>query len=109
MRCFRTRGGSIGFPVFLLAKNIPAGGIRALGTRCRRDGCGSVALAGEAGLTALQQVITVVGLPIFVLVSMMIPSLIIGLANEDIDHISIGTRPDLDCFEPDRSEEGSAS
>ena len=50
-----------------------------------------------------------VGLPIFVLVSMMIPSLIIGLANEDIDHISIGTRPDLDCFEPDRSEEGSAS
>ncbi len=68
-----------------------------------------IILAGEAGLTALQQVITVVGLPIFVLVSMMIPSLIIGLANEDIDHISIGTRPDLDCFEPDRSEEGSAS
>lgn len=57
-----------------------------------------IVLAGEAGLTALQQVITVVGLPIFVLVSMMIPSIIRGFAAEDIEHISIGTRPDLEEF-----------
>ncbi|SFP97546.1 choline/carnitine/betaine transport [Roseivivax halotolerans] len=52
-----------------------------------------IMLAGEAGLTALQQVITVVGLPIFCLVFMMIPSLAIGLAAEDIDYITVGTRP----------------
>ncbi|MEQ3624197.1 MAG: BCCT family transporter [Celeribacter sp.] len=57
-----------------------------------------IILAGEAGLTALQQVITVVGLPIFVLVCMMIPSLIRGFALEEIDHISIGKRPELDEF-----------
>lgn len=60
-----------------------------------------IVLAGEAGLAALQQVITVVGLPIFVLVSMMIPSLIRGFAMEEIDHISIGTRPELEEFHPD--------
>ncbi|MEI2385101.1 BCCT family transporter [Breoghania sp. JC706] len=57
-----------------------------------------IVLAGEAGLTALQQVITVVGLPIFVLVSMMIPSLIRGFALEDIDGVTIGTRPKLEEF-----------
>ncbi|OCX65834.1 multidrug DMT transporter permease [Thioclava sp. SK-1] len=58
-----------------------------------------IILAGDAGLNALQQVITVVGLPIFILVCMMIPSLIKGFAQEDIDHISIGTRPELDSFD----------
>ncbi|PJE29383.1 Glycine betaine transporter OpuD [Pseudooceanicola marinus] len=57
-----------------------------------------IVLAGEAGLTALQQVITVVGLPIFILCSMMIPSLIRGFAQEDIDHVNVGTRPELDSF-----------
>ena len=57
-----------------------------------------IVLAGDAGLTALQQVITVVGLPIFILVSMMIPSIIKGFALEDIDHVSIGKRPKLDDF-----------
>ncbi|WP_226627623.1 BCCT family transporter [Alloyangia pacifica] len=57
-----------------------------------------IVLAGDAGLTALQQVITVVGLPIFVLVSMMIPAIIRGFAAEDIEHINIGTRPDLEEF-----------
>ena len=57
-----------------------------------------IVLAGEAGLTALQQVITVVGLPIFLLCSMMIPSLIRGFAQEDIDHVSVGKRPELDSF-----------
>ncbi|MFU8863837.1 MAG: BCCT family transporter [Rhodobacterales bacterium] len=57
-----------------------------------------ILLAGEAGLTALQQVITVVGLPIFLLVFMMIPALIRGFAAEDIDHITIGKRPALSEF-----------
>ncbi|KEP71113.1 multidrug DMT transporter permease [Thioclava dalianensis] len=57
-----------------------------------------IILAGDAGLTALQQVITVVGLPIFVLVFMMIPSIIKGFALEDIDHITIGKRPKLEEF-----------
>ena len=57
-----------------------------------------IVLAGEAGLTALQQVITVVGLPIFILCSMMIPSLIRGFAQEDIDHVNVGTRPELESF-----------
>ena len=60
-----------------------------------------ILLAGEAGLTALQQVITVVGLPIFVLVCMMIPALIRGFAAEEIDHMNIGKRPALSEFEAD--------
>ena len=52
-----------------------------------------IVLAGQAGLTALQQVITVVGLPVFCLVFMMIPSLIMGLLAEDIDYITVGQRP----------------
>ncbi|WP_299789644.1 BCCT family transporter [uncultured Marivita sp.] len=62
-----------------------------------------IILAGEAGLTALQQVITVVGLPIFVLVSMMIPSLIRGFTLEEIDHVTIGTRPELEGFHSETS------
>ncbi|MGK7752843.1 MULTISPECIES: BCCT family transporter [unclassified Roseovarius] len=57
-----------------------------------------IVLAGDAGLTALQQVITVVGLPIFCLVFLMIPALILGFRNEEIDHISIGKRPGLSKF-----------
>ncbi|RFC62503.1 BCCT family transporter [Fulvimarina endophytica] len=60
-----------------------------------------ILLAGEAGLTALQEVITVVGLPIFVLVCMMIPSIMKGFAAEDIDHVTIGRRPELEAFEVD--------
>ncbi|MEQ5868796.1 BCCT family transporter [Sagittula sp. NFXS13] len=63
-----------------------------------------ILLAGEAGLSALQQVITVVGLPIFLLVCMMIPSLMRGLAMEDIDHITIGLRPELSEFHRDAKE-----
>ncbi|GGF76156.1 multidrug DMT transporter permease [Paracoccus acridae] len=59
-----------------------------------------ILLAGEAGLTALQEVITVVGLPIFVLVCLMIPALLRGFAAEDIDHITIGKRPALSEFDP---------
>lgn len=52
-----------------------------------------ILLAGTAGLTALQQVITVVGLPVFCLVFMMIPSIIKGLHVEEIDHVTVGSRP----------------
>ena len=62
-----------------------------------------ILLAGEAGLTALQQVITVVGLPIFILVSLMIPALIRGFAAEEIDHVTIGSRPELSEFETQSS------
>ncbi|MBV0893192.1 BCCT family transporter [Paracoccus sp. Z118] len=62
-----------------------------------------ILLAGEAGLTALQEVITVVGLPIFLLVCMMIPALIRGFAAEDIDHVTVGKRPPLSEFDPDTS------
>ncbi|MEH6717276.1 MAG: BCCT family transporter [Aurantimonas endophytica] len=72
-----------------------------------------ILLAGEAGLTALQQVITVVGLPIFLLVCLMIPALIRGFANEDIDHVTIGKRPSLSEFdkvsdEPDATDQQPA-
>ncbi|SLN58766.1 High-affinity choline transport protein [Roseivivax jejudonensis] len=52
-----------------------------------------IVLAGQAGLTALQQVITVVGLPIFCLVFMMIPAVILGLMEEELDYVSVGPRP----------------
>ena len=67
-----------------------------------------ILLAGEAGLTALQEVITVVGLPIFLLVSMMIPALIRGFAAEEIDHITIGKRPALSEFDPAATDEADA-
>ena len=63
-----------------------------------------IILAGDAGLSALQQVITVVGLPIFLLVCMMIPSLIRGFAMEEIDHVTIGKRPELETFHPEPSD-----
>ena len=44
-----------------------------------------IVLAGESGLQALQQVITVIGLPIFVLVFAMVFSLYKGLSMEPID------------------------
>lgn len=42
-----------------------------------------IVFGGDAGLTALQEIITVVGLPIFILVFAMIPALIVGLKAED--------------------------
>ncbi|MFZ3582791.1 BCCT family transporter [Loktanella sp. DJP18] len=58
-----------------------------------------IVLAGDTGITALQQVITVVGLPIFVMVCLMIPSIILGLQQEEIDHITLGKRPTVADFE----------
>lgn len=58
-----------------------------------------IVLAGDTGITALQQVITVVGLPIFVMVTLMIPSIIAGLKQEEIDHITLGKRPTIESFD----------
>ncbi len=55
-----------------------------------------IVLAGDAGLVALQQVITVVGLPIFIMVFAMMISLGMGLSRENID--------DLDAVHPGAAE-----
>jgi len=54
-----------------------------------------IVLAGEAGLTALQQVITVVGLPMFILVFGMMFALLRGLSQEDLKGVAIGSRPEV--------------
>ncbi len=51
-------------------------------------------MAGDQALNALQQVITVVGLPIFIMVSMMVVSMIVAFRNEGIDRVDIAD-PDL--------------
>lgn len=52
-----------------------------------------IVLAGDAGLNALQQVITVVGLPIFIMVFAMVFALAKGLASETVDAVTVGPRP----------------
>ena len=52
-----------------------------------------IVLAGEAGLTALQQVITVVGLPMFVLVFAMMFALMRGLSQENLSEVEVGKPP----------------
>ncbi len=46
-------------------------------------------MAGDQALNALQQVITVIGLPIFVMVSMMVVSMIVAFRREAIDRVDI--------------------
>jgi choline/glycine/proline betaine transport protein len=54
-----------------------------------------IILAGDAGLTALQQVIAVIGLPIFVMVFGMMFALIAGLRREDAESmLPAGLRPE---------------
>ena len=55
-----------------------------------------IVLAGEAGLTALQQVITVVGLPMFILVFAMMFALMRGLSQEDLSEVTVGKPPRAD-------------
>ena len=55
-----------------------------------------IVLAGEAGLEALQQVITVIGLPIFIMVFAMIFALFRGLSAERISKVKVGTPPHPD-------------
>lgn len=61
-------------------------------------------LAGDEALNALQQVITVIGLPIFVLVCLMVVSLIVAFSRESIDRVEIHA-PDR----PDMAKEGDAA
>ncbi|MBP5979088.1 MAG: BCCT family transporter [Halomonas sp.] len=55
-----------------------------------------IVLAGDAGLTALQEVITVVGLPMFILVFVMMFSLLRGLSHEDLSKVTVGSPPQQD-------------
>lgn len=55
-----------------------------------------IVLAGEAGLTALQQVITVVGLPMFILVFAMMVALFRGVRKENLSGIQVGAPPRVD-------------
>ena len=55
-----------------------------------------IVLAGDAGLVALQQVITVLGLPIFIMVFAMVFSLLRGLASEDVDKTRADDPPSVE-------------
>lgn len=57
-----------------------------------------IVLAGEAGLTALQQVITVVGLPMFILVFGMMFALFRGLTRENISEVKVGLPPKVETL-----------
>lgn len=52
-----------------------------------------IVLAGDAGLTALQEVITVVGLPMFILVFAMMFALYRGLSHEELSEVKVGSPP----------------
>ena len=52
-----------------------------------------IVLAGDAGLTALQEVITVVDLPMFILVFAMMFALFRGLAQEKLSEVRVGSPP----------------
>lgn len=57
-----------------------------------------IVLAGQAGLDALQQVITVIGLPVFILVFIMMFSLMKALAKEDVGRVKVGPPPNLETL-----------
>lgn len=52
-----------------------------------------IVVAGDAGLTALQEVITVVGLPMFVLVFLMMFALFRGLSKESLSEVTVVKPP----------------
>ncbi len=60
-----------------------------------------IVLAGDAGLTALQEVITVVGLPMFILVFAMMFALYRGLSQEDLSGVQVGRPPTREELAPD--------
>lgn len=60
-----------------------------------------IVLAGDAGLTALQEVITVIGLPMFILVFAMMFSLLRGLSHEDLSEVRVGSPPKREELSPD--------
>ncbi|MGY2464052.1 hypothetical protein [Vreelandella sulfidaeris] len=50
-----------------------------------------IVLAGDAGLTALKEVISMVGLPMFILVFIMMFVLYRGLSHEEIREVWVGS------------------
>ena len=65
-----------------------------------------IVLAGEAGLTALQQVITVIGLPVFLMVFAMAFALVRGMQQEKIERPAIAPpEPPLSDEEKERAEQ----
>lgn len=60
-----------------------------------------IVLAGDARLTTLQEVITVVGLPMFILVFIMMFALYRGLSHEDLSEIKVGTPPKQEELKPE--------
>ncbi|SDN11471.1 BCCT family transporter [Vreelandella arcis] len=60
-----------------------------------------IVLAGDAGLTALQEVITVVGLPMFILVFAMMFALYRGLSHEELSEVKVGSPPKREELAPD--------
>jgi choline/glycine/proline betaine transport protein len=54
-----------------------------------------IVLAGEAGLTALQEVITVIGLPVFILVFAMLVALLKALMQEKVHRPTFAAPPDI--------------
>ncbi|MCC5947829.1 MAG: BCCT family transporter [Nitriliruptoraceae bacterium] len=66
-----------------------------------------IVLAGDAGLEALQQVITVVGLPIFIMVFAMIFALMKGLRTELLPARPDPPPPDVDALTRDGDDEPS--
>ncbi|KPQ24030.1 MAG: Choline-glycine betaine transporter [Halomonas sp. HL-48] len=60
-----------------------------------------IVLAGDAGLTALQEVITVVGLPMFILVFAMMFALYRGLSQEEFSEVKVGTPPKAEALTHD--------
>jgi len=60
-----------------------------------------IVLAGDAGLTALQEVITVVGLPMFILVFAMMFALYRGLSQEEFSEVKVGSPPKAEALTHD--------
>ncbi len=61
-----------------------------------------IVLAGEAGLVALQQVITVVGLPIFILCFAMLFAIVKAILTENVTAATVGEPPATETLKPSR-------
>lgn len=59
-----------------------------------------IVLAGDIGLTALQEVITIVGLPMFILVFITMFALYHGLSHEVLSEMRIGSPPRQEELRP---------
>lgn len=60
-----------------------------------------IVLADDAGLTALQEVITVVSLPMFILLFIMMLPLYCGLSHEELSEVRVGAPPKQEELKPE--------